>query len=96
MAETGAPDSHAQRNAAISAYHRGDPDALAKVSAALRDNPHDGGLLISEAALRIAQRDAKPLARLEEILRRAPDWVDGHVALAGDNVTSSGGTIASF
>ena len=83
MAETGAPDTDAQRNAAISAYHRGDPDALAKVSAALKDNPHDGGLLISEAALRIAQRHAEPLARLEDILRRAPDWVDGHVALAG-------------
>ncbi|QLC21121.1 hypothetical protein HFP51_02320 [Parasphingopyxis sp. CP4] len=83
MAESGSSDAQAQRNAAISAYHRGDADALALVSAALKNNPNDGGLLISEAALRLSRHESEPLARLEDILGRAPDWVDGHVALAG-------------
>ncbi len=83
MANSGSSGAQAQRTAAISAYHRGDPDALALVTAALTDNPNDGGLLISEAALRVSHREPEPLARLEDILGRAPDWVDGHVALAG-------------
>lgn len=83
MAEPGPSGAQAQRTAAISAYHRGDPDALALVTAVLTDNPNDGGLLISEAALRVSHGEPEPLARLEDILRRAPDWVDGHVALAG-------------
>ena len=83
MAGDSSPAAQAKRNAAISAYHRGDGDALERVTAALKHNPHDGGLLISEAALRIMHATPEPLAHLEEILDRAPDWVDGHVALAG-------------
>jgi thioredoxin-like negative regulator of GroEL len=70
------------RDAAIAAYHRGAPDALALLQSALQDAPHDGGLLICEAGARHDLGDPDPLARLRAVLDLAPDWVDGHVAYA--------------
>lgn len=78
----GDAERQARRDAAISAYHRGDADALSLLTAALEDNPHDGGLLISDAGLRLALSEPKALDRLEATVRQAPDWVDGHIALA--------------
>lgn len=70
------------RDAAIAAYQRGAPEALALLQSALQDAPHDGGLLICEARARRDCGEADPLARLAAVLNLAPDWVDGHVAYA--------------
>ena len=75
---SGVPD----RDAALLAAECGDANALAKLEAALATQPHDGALLIESADLRAATGDAKGCDRLVEILRRAPDWIDGHAALA--------------
>ncbi|QLC23746.1 hypothetical protein HFP57_00985 [Parasphingopyxis algicola] len=82
MAGAGTSDAQARRDAAIAAYRRGDEDALALIGEALREMPNDGGLLISEAALKVGRGDPNALARIESIIRRAPDWVDGQIALA--------------
>lgn len=70
------------RDEALAAYARGDSDAPARLAAALRANPTDGGLLIAEARALRAAGDAGALVRLEAMLRAAPDWLDGHSALA--------------
>ena len=75
-------DLASARREALAAYERGDPDAVAKLKAALLAQPNDGGLLIAEARARSAIGDAEALDRLQAILRRAPDWLDGHVAFA--------------
>ncbi|WP_299326673.1 putative 2OG-Fe(II) oxygenase [Parasphingopyxis sp.] len=83
MAGAGSDDAQAQRNAAIEAYHRGEANALSLISDALARNPHDGGLLISDAALRLSRGEPDALSRMERMIAQAPDWVDGQVALAG-------------
>lgn len=83
MAGAGTKDAQARRNAAIEAYHCGDANALSLIAAALDENAHDGGLLISEAALRLSRGDPDALSRMERMVAGAPDWVDGQVALAG-------------
>jgi tetratricopeptide (TPR) repeat protein len=70
------------RAEALAAYHRGDADALERLDAALGHAPLDGGLLIARATLAQELGHAEPLARLREVLGAAPDWLDGHVALA--------------
>lgn len=72
----------ALRAEALASYERGDADALAKLAEALRRQPEDGGLLISDARARSAAGDACALDRLLDMVKRAPDWLDGHVALA--------------
>lgn len=71
-----------RRAAALDAYHCGDADAGGLLRAALAEQPLDGGLLIADATL--AQEAGTPgaLDRLERMLMQAPDWLDGHVALA--------------
>lgn len=83
MAGAGTDDAQARRNAAIEAYHRGEPNALSLIADALDENPHDGGLLISDAALRLSRGEPDALSRMERMIAQAPDWVDGQVALAG-------------
>lgn len=75
-------DHASTRAEAFEAYDRGDADALCKLRAALRQNPLDGGLIIAEARLGAATGEADHLASLRDMLRRAPDWLDGHSALA--------------
>jgi len=70
------------RERAVAAYERGDEDAVARLSEALRHQPHDGGLLIAQARARAAIGDPDALGGLEAMLGKAPDWLDGHVALA--------------
>jgi hypothetical protein len=70
------------RERALAAYERGDEDALARLAEALGERPNDGGLLIAEARARSAAGDPQALSRLHMMLRQAPDWLDGHVALA--------------
>lgn len=82
MAGPGSTDAQAQRNAAIAAYRRGDGNALDLVAQALKAAPGDGELLVGEATLRMAAGDPDALSRLESIVARVPDWVDGQVALA--------------
>ncbi|MEO1168356.1 MAG: putative 2OG-Fe(II) oxygenase [Pseudomonadota bacterium] len=82
MAGAGTVDAQARRNAAIEAYHRGEKTALSQITNALKQTPNDGGLLISEAALRLSRGDSDALSRMERMIARAPDWVDGQVALA--------------
>lgn len=71
-----------RRNEALAAYERGDKDAPDRLAAALRANPADGGLLIAEARALSAAGEAGALVRLQAMLRAAPDWLDGHLALA--------------
>lgn len=75
-------DTVSARREALTAYERGDADALAKLAHALRSQPSDGGLLIAEARARSAVGDPAALDRLEAMLRHSPDWLDGHVAYA--------------
>ncbi|MEM8697047.1 MAG: putative 2OG-Fe(II) oxygenase [Pseudomonadota bacterium] len=82
MAGPGTTDARTLRDAAIAAYQRGDADALTLVSNALEQYPDDGGLLISEAGMRLARGDPDALNRMTQIVARAPDWVDGQIALA--------------
>lgn len=70
------------REAAFAAYRRGDADARVLVTAALAEQPLDGGLLIADAVLAQEAGDPDPDAGLVAILDRAPDWIDGHVAVA--------------
>lgn len=82
------------RDRALKAYERGDEDALARLEEALREQPHDGGLLIAHARERAAAGDPAAQDRLQAMLRQAPDWLDGHVALA--QLRWEGGQRASF
>lgn len=77
-----APMEMSLRDRALVAYERGEGDVLAALSDALAVFPNDGGLLIAEARARSAAGDPKALDRLEAMVRSAPDWLDGHVALA--------------
>lgn len=70
------------RAGALAAYDRGDADAIARLAEALEQFPGDGGLLIADARARSAAGDPQALARLFEMVRRAPDWLDGQSALA--------------
>lgn len=70
------------RQAAFRAYEAGDPDALSLMRSLLALAPQDGGLLIAEAILAQEMDDPRALDRLHRLLRAAPDWLDGHVALA--------------
>lgn len=72
----------ASRDAALAAYARGDADAGDLLDRALRDAPLDGGLLIARAVLGQERREPDAQGRLAAVLRDAPDWLDGHVALA--------------
>lgn len=67
---------------ALAAYARGDDDAAGLVAAALAADRLDGGVLIADATLALEQRSPAALDRLAAMLARAPDWIDGHVALA--------------
>lgn len=75
-------DDGAARATAFEAYESGAADARDKVAAALRQNPLDGGLIIADARLRAADGEADAVDSLRTMLRQAPDWLDGHVALA--------------
>lgn len=71
-----------RRDQALAAYERGDDDAIDRLAGALAEQPQDGGLLIAEARARAAAGESGALDRLRAMLRQAPDWLDGHVALA--------------
>lgn len=67
---------------ALASYERGDPDLLDRLDEALAQFPGDGGLLIAQARARAAAGDPRGLERLGEVVRIAPDWIDGQAALA--------------
>ncbi|NQX93885.1 MAG: hypothetical protein HRT64_02995 [Erythrobacter sp.] len=77
----GATASPSKRDA-LAAFERGDEDAAERLTAALRDYPNDGALLIAEASARLRSGRAEPFARLEAILNQAPDWIEGHKGLS--------------
>lgn len=70
------------RDRALAAFERGEGDVLALLAEALAAFPNDGGLLIAEARTRLAAGDPEALDRLQSMVHCAPDWIDGHVALA--------------
>jgi hypothetical protein len=70
------------RDAALAAFARGDEDAAGLLTQALIDHPGDGALQISAAAAQLRAGSDRPFAQLEDMLTRAPDWVEGHKALA--------------
>jgi len=70
------------REQALEAFARRAPDCAALLTAALEDAPHDGALLLAEAAALAEGGVATPFTRLEAILEQAPDWAAGHRGLA--------------
>ncbi|ASK86968.1 2OG-Fe(II) oxygenase family protein [Sphingorhabdus sp. SMR4y] len=67
---------------ALHAVDRGDPNALEHVQTALKHDRFNGLLIIHEADLLAANDREDAFENIIGILRRAPDWVDGHAALA--------------
>lgn len=72
----------AQRTVALAAYASGSDYAAALVAGCLADLPLDGALLIADATLAAERRHADPFGRIDTVLAQAPDWMDGHDALA--------------
>lgn len=70
------------REAALAAYRRGDEAAAQLLQAALDEAPGDGELLIAHAAANALAGSESAFDRLEKILSQAPDWIDGHKAVA--------------
>ena len=70
------------RDAALAAFAAGDEGAAGLLAVALRDHPGDGALLIATAAAQMRAGSDRPFAKLEDMLTRAPDWIEGHKALA--------------
>ncbi len=75
-------DSANKRDHALAAFEKRSEDCAALLTAALSDKPHDGALLLAEAAALAECGAETPFARLEDILQQAPDWVSGHRGLA--------------
>ena len=70
------------RDAALAAFASGNEGAAGLLDAALRDNPGDGALLIATTVAALRAGSDRPFAKLEDMLARAPDWIEGHKALA--------------
>lgn len=66
---------------ALMAFEQGEDDARGLLEDALTLHPHDGALLIAHAAAGLRSGAPEPFARLEGILAKAPDWIEGHRAL---------------
>jgi tetratricopeptide (TPR) repeat protein len=69
------------KKAALDALARGDGDAPGLIAKAVTQMPGDGALLIADAAASMRAGAESPFARIESVLERAPDWVEGHKAL---------------
>lgn len=78
----GNPELAEKTRSALRAAEEGDPDRNAKLEQALESDPYNGALIIQHAVARVDTGDRDPFAHLTDIIRRAPDWVDGHAALA--------------
>ena len=78
----GERDASPLRQKALLAFEHDDSDACDLLAQALEDNPLDGQLLISHAAALARTGGADPFAKLEQTLVQAPDWIEGHKALA--------------
>ena len=77
-----AGDASSAKRKAMSAFERGDDDAVALIEDALAARANDGELLIARAAALLRSGHSDPFAQLENILKQAPDWIDGHKALS--------------
>lgn len=78
----GEATAQSSRDAALAAFAAGDEGTAGLLAAALHDHPGDGALLIAAAAADLRARSDRPFARIEDMLARAPDWIEGHKALA--------------
>lgn len=67
---------------ALQAVDSGDANALDQLQSALKHDPYNGLLLIHEADLLAANDREDAFENIINIVRRAPDWIDGHAALA--------------
>ncbi len=72
----------ALRDEAIAAYQAVTEDALQRLQQARERLPLDGGLLICEVGALQSVNDPAALEQLVSVLDQAPDWIDGHRALA--------------
>ncbi|MEE4200599.1 putative 2OG-Fe(II) oxygenase [Erythrobacter sp.] len=79
------------REEALAAFARGDEDAAARLGAAAQEAPGDGALLIAEATALLRAGAERPFHRIEGVLARAPDWVEGHKALCRLKVEAGDG-----
>ncbi|SIN59591.1 conserved hypothetical protein [Parasphingorhabdus marina DSM 22363] len=78
----GNPQLKETTRSALRAAEEGDPERGVKLERALETDPYNGALIIQHAVARVDSGDRDPFAHLTDIIRRAPDWVDGHAALA--------------
>lgn len=78
----GKPELAETTRNALRAAEEGDPERSAKLEQALESDPYNGALIIQHAVARVDSGDRDPFAHLTDIIHRAPDWVDGHAALA--------------
>ncbi|KEO91428.1 hypothetical protein EH31_01825 [Erythrobacter longus] len=75
------PLKHSLKDRALNAFERGEEGAAQLLEQALAEGPNDGPLLIAHAAALFRAGAPEPFARLETMLEKAPDWVEGHKAL---------------
>lgn len=68
--------------AAFAALSNGDPDCLAIFRRAIEASPGNASLVLGEAEALLVSDDPNPTSRLEEILKRVPEWSEGQAALA--------------
>lgn len=74
--------SDTTRDSALAAFERRAEGCAQLLTKSLEASPHDGALLLAEAAALAEAGADTPFARVEAILRQAPDWVAGHKGLA--------------
>lgn len=78
----GGGDASPAKRKAMSAFERGHDDAVALIEDALAESANDGELLIAQAAALLRSGHSEPFVHLENILKQAPDWIEGHKALS--------------
>ena len=68
--------------AAFAALTDGRPDAAAMFRRAIDADPGNPSLILGEAEALLLAGDPDPTGRLKSVLQRAPEWPEGHSALA--------------
>lgn len=78
---SGTPPSPLKQEA-LESFERGEGDAHSALARALAQHPGDGALIIAHAAALLRAGEVRQFAHIEGVLAKAPDWVEGHKALA--------------
>lgn len=70
------------KDKALDAFESGEATAVNLLEEALSEHSHDGSLIIAHAAAKLRAGRERPFAHIANVLNKAPDWIDGHKALA--------------